>query len=268
MATLLRLAFTSIALLILATTISTPGVGQPAFIVGDVLSVVEGDRLQVLLSGAEMLDVKLAGIDTPEITQGMCYSIDAREYVNRQIFGRTVYLQTISTGGPGPTTYNLYLDQFGTQLFNAQLVEEGYAVTLSTLYEQNQINARSNARGLWGECFNANPRLVILSVDFFGEDQVVTIMNQSDEPVNVAGWQLASSPWEEFAEWCSCPDITMAPNEQVRVHSGSAATSDSPNDFVCSSFSIWRAAGDSAWLIDSEGRYEGLFEYGGGYREL
>jgi len=265
----LRSTLTSVTLCIVAIILSGPMlIGQTGIFEVEVLSVIEGDRLEVLHDGVVVLNVRLAGIDTPNLNHNLCYAEEARDYVSLRLLGRPVYIEVITTGGPGPTTYNLYLDSFGTQNFNATLVDQGIAITHTTRYDREQINARSNQRGLWGECLNTNPRLVIKNVDFSGDDQVVSIQNVSNEHVDVTGWRLASSPWEELSEWCICPDELIAPNQIIRVHSGPAASANTPDDIVCGAVNIWRAARDSAWLIDNNGRIESLYEYLGGYRDV
>ena len=128
---------------------------------GTVVSVVDGDTIDVLVAGA-VIRVRLIGIDTPEVHSGvewmgpeahaaMARLVDGKEVVlerdvsKRDQFGRSLRHVWVADGG-------------GWMLVNAELVRRGFAIASSyppdtaydTLYRSMQDRAQAAGRARWG----------------------------------------------------------------------------------------------------------------------
>ncbi len=117
--------------------------------------VYDGDTIQV--NGSER--VRYIGIDTPET--GDCYYWEATLRNRELVDDRTVTLEICNadpTDHYGRTLAHIRVDD---RLVNAVLLEEGCARTLSIppctsraeMYADLEADARSNNRGMWGQCF-------------------------------------------------------------------------------------------------------------------
>jgi micrococcal nuclease len=136
--------------------------GEP----GTVTRVVDGDTVYVLYRGRE-LDVRLIGIDTPEVDPSIgveCFGDEASAFTERELDGREVHLEfdVERHDRYGRVLAYVWLDG---ELFNERLVDEGYAVV--TTFPPNvryverftvaQARARDAGRGLWGACPQDQP---------------------------------------------------------------------------------------------------------------
>jgi micrococcal nuclease len=152
--------------------------GAPAAAVGTVVRAVDGDTLEVRLDGAELEDVRLIGVDTPETvkpgTPVQCFGPRASAFEHRFVEGRRVRLVV---GVEPRDVYGrllayVYLlpgsrlsdnrkrtDQ-GERFLNAELVRRGLARTLAiapnTRFAERfaalQRRASRTGRGLWSAC--------------------------------------------------------------------------------------------------------------------
>lgn len=234
-----------------------------------VLNVDSADSMEVVVGSFPPEGGALYGVDAPNESVGNCYAEEAKAFVAEKIgdtSGRgksvTVWAQ-VKGQTSQDTLIEIFLDEAGTESLNRMLVETGHAVTLTPDYESEQQAAREAGRGLWGNCFPETSELAIAELAYEGsDDEVVTIVNQSDSAVNVDDWFVMSEP-EQF---CTFPDLTLEPGQRLRAHSGGEASAESDLDIVCSDSELWHDEGDAAWLINPERQYADRLEYGGGYR--
>lgn len=248
------------------------GIGQTNLQEATVLGITDGDTIRVRLKG-EIEDIRFAGVDASELDLpgtdvSECYAKEARRFVTDLLDAGLVWLDLTGDRSRSRLVAVPYLDDDGDVNLNEILVRAGYAVTLSPTYESQEGAAREHDNGLWGSCFNDEPRLRIVSLDYEGADEVVTVENVGSEPVDLDGYGVLSEPGNR--QYCPLPGTTLGPGEQVRIHSGpdADAAASPPVDVVCTENYVWNNDGDAAWLLDPQGRYEDRYEYGGGYREF
>jgi micrococcal nuclease len=140
--------------------------GEP----GTVTRVVDGDTVYVRLRGRE-LDVRLIGIDTPEVDPSIgveCYGDEASSFTERELDGREVNLEfdVERHDRYGRVLAYVWLDG---ELFNERLIDEGYAVVTTfppnvkyvERFTASQARARDAGRGLWGACPQDAPLPVV-----------------------------------------------------------------------------------------------------------
>jgi len=137
---------------------------------GTVTRVVDGDTVYVRFRDRE-LDVRLIGIDTPEVDPSIgvdCYGDEASAFTERELDGRRVNLEFDVERHDRYGRVLAYIWLAG-DLFNERLVNEGYAVV--TTFPPNvryverftaaQARARDAGRGLWGACPVDAPQPVV-----------------------------------------------------------------------------------------------------------
>ena len=132
---------------------------------GVVSRVVDGDTVYVS-SGGRSEDVRLLGIDTPETVDPRrpvgCYGPEASAYTKHLLTGRWVTLvyDRVTRDVYGRYLAYVYLDGNPSVFVDAQLVELGYARTLSippntrhaALLAHLEERAALAGRGLWSAC--------------------------------------------------------------------------------------------------------------------
>ena len=127
-----------------------------------VTRVVDGDTVEAQVGGSEE-DVRYIGVDTPESVKPdapvECYGPQASHFNERLVEGETVRLEYDAEERDvyGRLLAYVYL---GDTFVNAELVERGYATTLTIppntrfadLFDRLEEAAVEAGRGLWGSC--------------------------------------------------------------------------------------------------------------------
>ncbi len=134
----------------------------PATIEAKVTRVVDGDTVEATVDGRTE-DVRYIGVDTPESvkpdTPVECYALQASHFNEDLVEGETVRLDFDAERRDVYDRLLAYV-HLGDRFVNAELVERGYATTLTiapnTRYAERfadlEREASSAGRGLWGEC--------------------------------------------------------------------------------------------------------------------
>jgi len=120
--------------------------------------VIDGDTIE--LSSGER--IRYLEVSTPEMSPLECYAQEATVKNSELVLGKTIYIQPPTEGNK--TSYNrtfayVFTDEYFVFL---ELVKSGYAIVelyadpneFYNLLKQAENDARSNKRGLWGECNN------------------------------------------------------------------------------------------------------------------
>lgn len=146
--------------------------GSPAAIAtipAVVVSVIDGDTLNVRLRTGAQQKVRLIGVNTPESTKRVePFGQEATRYTRKVLHGRAVFLEMdvqerdrygrllayvwLSEPAVGDET------EVREKMFNARLLLEGYAQVMTVppnvkyveLFRRFQSEAREAGRGLWG----------------------------------------------------------------------------------------------------------------------
>ena len=137
------------------------GTGGPQGIRARVLSVTDGDTIEVLLGGRSE-DIRYIGIDTPEVDPSIgveCFGHQASGLNRRLVGGRTVRLVFDDELRDRYGRLLAYVFA-GGRLVNAEIVRRGYARTLTiepntdraALFARLEGEAGRHGRGLWAAC--------------------------------------------------------------------------------------------------------------------
>ena len=140
----------------------SPSGDPPLLTAATVVRVVDGDTFEARI-GAEVEDVRLIGVDTPETVKPgepvQCHGPQASRFAHRAFEGRRVKLVL---GVERRDAYGRLLAYayIGHRFLNAELVRRGLARTLAippntrhrALFERLQLRAARAGRGLWGAC--------------------------------------------------------------------------------------------------------------------
>lgn len=154
----------SVAILVILIVVLVTGDGdEPATSTeARVTRVVDGDTVEADVDGTEE-DVRYIGVDTPESvkpgTPVECFALKASHFNERLVEGKTVRLEYDAEQRDvyGRLLAYVYL---GDTFVNAELVERGYATTLTIppntrfadLFARLKEKASELGRGLWGRC--------------------------------------------------------------------------------------------------------------------
>ena len=99
-----------------------------------------------------------------------------------------------------------------------------------------------------------------LTIDIHGSkpDEYVIVTNIGNTPGNLSGWRIQSYGEKSCVpipdQVYFFPDITLNPNESVRIHSGPKAINQPPNDLFWTSDYIWNNKADRGDLINNAGQ--------------
>ncbi|MFO7819984.1 MAG: thermonuclease family protein [Halanaerobacter sp.] len=149
----------------------------------EVVQVIDGDTVK-LETGES---VRLIGLDTPELNPPTgpieYYGLQAKKFTKDKLLGQRVYLEYGAEKFDEYDRTLAYIYLADGTLFNAQLLEEGYAQLLAIApnlkyldyFKKEVKTARRNKRGLWQR---RNLGLPIISWqeadDYMGEEVIVT----------------------------------------------------------------------------------------------
>ncbi|RPH03499.1 MAG: thermonuclease family protein [Alphaproteobacteria bacterium TMED93] len=119
------------------------------------VKVVDGDTIRILDQGSNIIKVRLAGIDAPEITQQ--YGIQSRIALKRMLKDRKFTIQILNKDRYGRSVGIIYIDQLDV---NHNMIKEGnawaYRKYLKTLpgqkgiyYIEAETTSKLGKKGLW-----------------------------------------------------------------------------------------------------------------------
>ena len=114
---------------------------------------------------------------------------------------------------------------------------------------------------------SVNSSIAITGMMYAGDDEVVTVTNQSTAPQSLAGWRLQSyggTPCRLIPEqvFVLPADLTLASGASVRIHSGPQALNKPPTDLKWTEDTVWNNGGDRADLLSADGKLVTSLAYG------
>ncbi|MBS1558790.1 MAG: thermonuclease family protein [Bacteroidetes bacterium] len=140
----------NLAVLLVLISVTTGGYGKNV-VSGKVVTVVDGNTVQVTGSDNEQYRVVLYGIDSPEI--GQAFGDQAKSFLAKMILDKNVSVQMQGKDRWGNYVGIILID--GTQDPRIDLLEAGLAWTTERSpiqeFEQLKDKAREQNRGLWKE---------------------------------------------------------------------------------------------------------------------
>lgn len=138
----------------------------------EVLRVIDGDTIEVNIDGEKDV-VRLIGVDTPESVHPEKeiepFGIESSEFTKENLEGVNVYLEKDSSDRDKYNRLLRYVwteipedfndEEINEKLFNAKLLKEGYAKTLSIKpntkykekFEKIEEDSKQNQKGIWGK---------------------------------------------------------------------------------------------------------------------
>lgn len=234
----------------------------------EIVRVLDGDSVLAIIDGIET-DVRLQGINAPERDE--CLGDESRRRLEQLLHSGPVQIAGTE------------FDQFdrllgivtaGGVATNVTLVADGLAIPLAAESPIDQLvleaeeRARTLAIGIWDplSCGSGPiPDVAVVSVDSNppGRDEDaldgerVVIRNRSDSPVDLTGWTLRDeSTLNRFA----FPDGTVLPSgEELEIVVGCEPAPDRVT--WCNDRPVWNNGGDTALLLDADGRIVDLYRY-------
>ena len=134
---------------------ATSAFGQEPNIHPRCVGVTDGDTVKVLTADQQLLRIRLAWIDSPEMGQAFGYR--AKHAMSELVFDKDVELRVYGLDKYGRTLATVFVDGKDVCLEEARL---GYAwvyqhyigqapTDIQTSYQQAEIEARAQQRGLW-----------------------------------------------------------------------------------------------------------------------
>jgi micrococcal nuclease len=233
-----------------------------------ILSITDGDTLEVGLFGGGRDIIRLIGINSPE--RGECW-VDEAALVLAKLapVGSEVGLTNDVSDRDDFNRLLRYM-WVGGMSVNQELVRRGAAISrryppdtsLAADLEAAQSDARASQLGLWnpeacGPVADAELRITTVHYDASGDDnqnlneEWITIRNEGDNLVDLSGWTIRD---ESASNRFQFPDsYVLSPRETVTIRSGCG--DDFGTDlFWCSVGSaVWNNDGDTAFLTDPSG---------------
>lgn len=233
-----------------------------------VLSITDGDTLDVRYPEGSSAEVRLIGINTPESNE--CFSEEA-----------TQVLAVLAPIGSriGMTSDVSDVDQFdrllrylwlGGMSVNEESVRRGAAISrryapdtaMATRLEAAQAEAKEAGLGLWapaacGPRADADLSVIAVEYDAPGNDnenpneEWIRIRNDGDNLVDMTGWTIKDESASNRFEFPAL--FAVAPGESVTIYSGCG---DDFGAFLywCSADSaVWNNDGDTVFLLDPSG---------------
>ncbi len=233
-----------------------------------VVRVLDGDSLIAVVDGIET-EVRLQGINAPERDE--CLGDDSR-----------IRLEEVLGSGPVQVAGTEF-DQFGRLLgivtagglpVNVTQVADGLAIPLAAdspiddLVLAAEERARELGVGIWSteSCGSGPlPDVVILSVDPDPpgrdeealDDERVVIRNRSDTPQDLTGWVLRDESTANRFEFP--PGTVVGAGSTIEVVVGCQSAPDRLT--WCNDRPAWNNGGDTALLLDPDGRIVDLYRY-------
>lgn len=114
-----------------------------------VVGVVDGDSLRVLTASNQQLEVRLDGIDCPEL--GQDFGRRAKQYTSDLLFGRTVEVHPKSLDRYGRTVARVTIvgRDASTEIIRAGFAWHFLKYSSDPLLAAAEREARAESRGLW-----------------------------------------------------------------------------------------------------------------------
>lgn len=233
-----------------------------------IVRVVDGDSLVAIIDGVET-EVRLEGINAPERDE--CLGNASRDR-----------LEEVLDSGPVQIAGTEF-DQFDRLLgvvtagglpVNVTQVADGLAIPLSAespidgLILAAEERARASSVGIWNpESCGSGPisEIVIIGVEADPpgrdeealDDERVVIRNRSDAVQDLTGWVLRDESTANRFEFPS--GTTLAPGAEIEIVVGCTPAPDRLT--WCNDRPVWNNGGDTALLVDPEGRIVDLHRY-------
>jgi endonuclease YncB( thermonuclease family) len=235
--------------------------------------LADGDSFDIRwLDTDEADEIRLFGINAPE--SGACFGFVARGVLEVLTSEREILVEPIDRDDFGRVLANVWVDDI---FVNARLVEQGAALALTDgsthaqLIKDAQAHAQANKSGLWSPAFCGTVDQADLTIaEIFenapGRDNVnpngewIDIANSSNTAADLTDWSIRD---ESTRHRFFFPNgFALAGHAHVRVFSG-CGDDDATSLYWCDGGPVWNNSGDTAFLVDPDGRFVDTVGYQG-----
>ena len=235
---------------------------------GTVVSITDGDTLEVALSDGSVETVRLIGINSPERNE--CWADEA---------ALALAAMTPPGSGVGLTSDVSNTDQFdrllrylwvGSYSINEEMVRRGAAISrryppdtaMAATFEAAQSEAKEAHLGLWapdacGPEADAEVRIIDIEYDAPGNDnenlneEWIRLRNSGDNLVDMTDWGIKD---ESATNRYAFPaGFVLAPGEAVTVFTGCGEDFGTELYWCSVGSAVWNNDGDTAFLLDPFG---------------
>ncbi len=243
-----------------------------------VVSITDGDTLDVQADDGSIFEVRIIGTNSPE--SGECFADEA-----------TQVLATLAPVGStiGMTSDVSDLDQFdrllrylwvGSLSINEETVRRGAALSrsyapdtaMTERFDDAQAAARDAQLGLWsptacGPRAEAMLGIVEVMADAPGNDnenlngEWIAIRNQGSTAVDLTGWGIKDESASH--RYVFPASFTLFPGETVTVMTGCGLDFDTDLYWCNPGSAVWNNDGDTAFLLDPNGNTHVAYSYSG-----
>lgn len=230
-----------------------------------VLSVIDGDTLDVTLDGVEER-VRLIGIDAPE--SGECMSAEATAAL--EALTRSDILLVPDVNDRDQYGRLLRYVEAGEVFVNEELVRRGLAlareyppdVARQALLSDAQAVAKAASRGLWsptacGAASAAEVEISSVNANPPGDEtqnlneEWIDVTNNGTTNLDLTGWVIRDeSASHRFTFEAG---FKLAAGAKVRLHTGCGEASESDLYWCMTGSAVWNNDGDTVFLLDANG---------------
>jgi len=243
-----------------------------------VVSITDGDTLDVRVDDGSVFEVRIIGTNSPE--SGECFSYEA-----------TQVLTALAPAGSlvGMTRDVSDIDQFdrllrylwvGGMSVNEETVRRGGAISrsyppdtaLAIRLEDAQAAAKGSELGLWaptacGPRAEATLSVADLNYDAPGNDndnlneEWIAIRNEGAAPVDLTGWGIKDESASH--RYSFPPSFTLFPGETVVIRTGCGIDFGTDLYWCNQGSAVWNNDGDTAFVLDPNGNTHVAYAYSG-----
>lgn len=226
--------------------------------------VIDGDSLEVILADGSDREIRLEGINAPELNGLSGGRTCAGEASRDELVARLASGQVTLTGDEidrfDRLLAVLYVDGLRVDL---AMVRAGWALALWSAEDPEltdaMVQAAEQQEGWWGD--TCGPPLAVgmaigdTQANAPGDDREnlgeewIELVNDGSQAVDLDGWTLRD---DTTSNRFSLPSLTLNPGSTVRVVTGGGSSSDAVL-YLGEDFPVWSNGGDTVLLVDPEG---------------
>jgi micrococcal nuclease len=249
------------------TASTTPGIAA------HVVKVLDGDSLIVDIDGIQE-KIRLIGVNAPEHDE--CYGRESATRLRDLLDDTDI---TVATDIEARDQYGrllAYVYRDGV-LINEEVAFRG--LVLARAYEPNtayqeQIDraadeARESQSGMWApsacaSASGANIAIIEIEANPSGPDEDnlngewVVIANTGDSPIDLTGWTLRDT--SSVHRYSLSRGTILDGGKDLFIFTG-CGEGDADGRYWCADGPVWGNSGDSAILLDADGRMAATFDY-------
>lgn len=252
-----------------------------------VVSVTDGDTVEVEYDNGTRETVRLLGVDTPEVHtdndpaefEGVPDTSDgdtclyyegkvASAMAENRLLGERVTLKYDSEadrrGYYGRLLAYVYVDG---ENFNYQLIDHGHARVYDSSFSKSdefyaaESDARSASVGVWA-CEDPASELGEVTIERFHPDPVgddyddmngefVVLQNRRGSSADLSDWRIR----DEYGNDYDFGSFTLDSGETVTLHTGTGSDSAHHLYWGRTDYAVWNNDGDTGYLYDEHGDY-------------